>query len=92
MSPHEPGQRAEARLEIVNPLGLHMRAAQRLIAAIDKLDAQITICKDDQTVNARSIIGLMMLAAGQGSHIDVVATGADAQAAVDAIAAMLASG
>jgi phosphocarrier protein len=82
-------QRVEARLEILNPQGLHMRAAQRVIEAIKDFDAQITVCKDDQTVNARSIIGLMMLAAGQGSFIDVVATGADAQAAIDAIAAVL---
>lgn len=86
----DAGPRVEARLEILNPQGLHMRAAQRLIEAIAKLDAQISISKDDQTVNARSIIGLMMLAAGQGTSIEVVAVGADAQAAVDAIAAVLA--
>ena len=77
------------RLEIKNRLGLHMRAARLLIQAVEKLDARISICKDDQTVNGKSIIGLMMLAAGQGSCIDVVAEGADCQAAVDAIAALV---
>jgi phosphocarrier protein HPr len=76
-------------LEIKNRLGLHARAAALLVQTVTQFDAEITISKDDQTVNGKSILGLMMLAAGQGCSIEVAAQGADAQAAVDAIAALV---
>ena len=83
--------RVVCRLEIVNRLGLHARAAALLVQTVAPLDADITVTKDDQTVNGKSILGLMMLAAGQGSAIEVIAQGADAQAAVDAIAKLVES-
>jgi phosphocarrier protein len=81
--------RVARRLEIKNRLGLHARAAALLVQTVSKFDAEITVSKDDQTVNGRSILGLMMLAAGQGSAIEIVAQGPDAEAALDAIAALL---
>jgi phosphocarrier protein len=81
--------RVARRLEIKNRLGLHARAAALLVQTVSKFDAEITVSKDDQTVNGRSILGLMMLAAGQGSAIEIVAKGPDAEAALDAIAALL---
>ena len=81
--------RATCRLEIKNRLGLHARAAALLVQTVTQFDAEITISKDDQTVNGKSILGLMMLAAGQGSPIEVAADGPDAQAALDAIAALV---
>lgn len=81
--------RAACRLEIKNRLGLHARAAALLVQTVARFDAEITVSKDDQAVNGKSILGLMMLAAGQGSCIDVVAQGLDAQAALDAIGALV---
>src|SRR5215471_10197309 len=90
MSQRAPGPaRAACRLEIKNRLGLHARAAALLVQTVAKFEAEITIKKDDQTVNGKSILGLMMLAAGQGSAIEVAAQGADAQAALDAITALV---
>jgi len=90
MSERAGGGACVATLEIQNRLGLHARAAAMLVQTVAKFDAEITVTKDDQTVNGKSIIGLMMLAAGQGSCIEISATGADAQAAVDAITALVA--
>ena len=81
--------RVVCRLEIVNRLGLHARAAALLVQTVAPLDADITVTKDDQTVNGKSILGLMMLAAGQGSSIEVAAQGPDAEAALDAIEALI---
>lgn len=81
--------RVARRLEIQNRLGLHARAAALLVQTVSQFDAEISVSKDDQTVNGRSILGLMMLAAGQGSSIEIVAQGPDAQAALDAIAALV---
>jgi phosphocarrier protein len=80
-----------ARLEIVNRLGLHARAAVLLVQAATRFDAQVTVTKDDQSVDGRSIMGVMMLAAEQGSYIDVETTGQDARAALDAITALVAN-
>jgi phosphocarrier protein len=92
MSQHGAGPaRATRQLEITNRLGLHARAAALLVQTVAQFDAEITVTKDDQTVNGKSILGLMMLAAGPGSSIEVAAQGPDAQAAVDAIAALVAA-
>ncbi len=79
-----------ATLEIVNKLGLHARAAVLLVQASARYDAQVTVSKDGQAVDGRSIMGVMMLAAEQGSHIDVETSGPDARAALDAIAELVA--
>jgi phosphocarrier protein len=83
-----PSQAAR-RLEIRNLLGLHARAAALVVQTVARFEAEITVTKDDQTVNGKSILGLMMLAAGQGSSIDVAAQGPDAQEALDALAALV---
>ena len=80
-----------ATLEIVNRLGLHARAAVLLVQASTRFEAQVTVTKDGQSVDGRSIMGVMMLAAEQGSHIDVETTGPDARAALDAIAELVAN-
>jgi phosphocarrier protein HPr len=72
-------------LEIKNRLGLHARAAAQLVQTAAQFDAEITIGKDNQVVNGKSIIGLMMLAAAQGSCIDVEVSG---RQAVEALAAI----
>ena len=80
-----------ATLEIVNKLGLHARAAVLLVQASARYDAKVTVSKDGQEVDGRSIMGVMMLAAEQGSHIEVETTGADARAALDAITELVAN-
>ena len=73
-------------LEIKNRLGLHARAAAQLVQVATQFDADITVTKEAQTVDGKSILGLMMLAAGQGSFIEVSVSGlqvADALAAIE---------
>jgi phosphocarrier protein len=81
----ERSPRASAGVEICNRLGLHARAARLLVEAVRGLDAEVTIRRDEQTVNGKSILEIMMLAAGPGTALEVVATGPDAAAAVAAI-------
>lgn len=80
-----------ATLEIVNKLGLHARAAVLLVQAATKFASQVKVSKDGQDVDGRSIMGVMMLAAEQGSHIDVETSGPDARAALDAITELVAN-
>jgi len=73
-------------LEIKNRLGLHARAAAQLVQVATQFEAEITVTKEGQTVDGKSILGLMMLAAGQGSFIEVSVSGpqaADALAAIE---------
>lgn len=74
-----------ATLEIRNRLGLHARAAVLLVQTANRFEAEITVGKDGQVVNGRSIMGIMMLAAEQGSSIDVTASGTQAEEALQAI-------
>ncbi|HSP99854.1 MAG TPA: HPr family phosphocarrier protein [Candidatus Dormibacteraeota bacterium] len=83
------GPRASATVEIINRLGLHARAARLLVEAVRGFDAEVTIRRDEQTVNAKSILEIMMLAAGPGTALEVVAVGPDADDAVAAIRALV---
>ncbi|MBM4298017.1 MAG: HPr family phosphocarrier protein [Deltaproteobacteria bacterium] len=73
------------KLEIKNKLGLHARAAALLVQTANKFAAQIKFAKDGQTTDGRSIMGVLTLAATQGSKIQVEASGEDAEQAVKAI-------
>jgi phosphocarrier protein len=77
--------------QIVNKLGLHARAAAQLVKLAEQFSSEVKIGKDDQVVNGKSIMGLMMLAASRGSAIDVEATGDDAEAMLDAIGELIAN-
>jgi len=84
--PAAPGDAVLCKnLEIKNRLGLHARAAAQLVQTAAQFDAEITVVKDNQVVNGKSIIGLMMLAAAQGSCIDVSVSGPQAVEALEAI-------
>lgn len=72
-------------LEIKNRLGLHARAAAQLVQVATQFEADITVTKDGQAVDGKSILGLMMLAAGQGASIEVTVSGPQAAAALAAI-------
>jgi phosphocarrier protein HPr len=78
-------------VEIVNKRGLHARASAKFVKLAASFDAEVTVSKDGQTVDARSIMGLMMLAAGPGSEIGIAAEGEQAQQAVEALAALVAA-
>lgn len=77
-------------LDIVNKRGLHARAAARFVKEAARYKAAIRVSKDGTEVSGRSIVGLMMLAAAQGSAIHVVAEGPDAAEALEALAALVA--
>jgi phosphocarrier protein len=73
------------KLEIKNKLGLHARAAALLVQTVNKFSAQVTVSKGGQTADGRSIMGVLTLAATQGSKIQVEASGEDAERAIKAI-------
>ncbi|MEO6952465.1 MAG: HPr family phosphocarrier protein [Polyangia bacterium] len=77
--------RAEARLQIVNELGMHARAATKFVQAANKFKSTLTVEKDGQVVNGKSIMGVLMLVAAKGTHIQVVSEGPDAEAALAVI-------
>ena len=72
-------------VEIVNERGLHARASAKFVKMAAGFDAEVTVTRDGTTVDARSIMGLMMLAAGLGSTIEIAAEGPEAQQALDAL-------
>jgi len=82
---------ASASVEIVNERGLHARASAKFVKLATSFDAEISVTREDHTVDARSIMGLMMLAAGPGAIIAISATGPQSQAAVTALAALVAN-
>ena len=76
---------ATASVDIVNERGLHARASARFVKLASAFDAEVRVTKDDQTVDAQSIMGLMMLAAGPGSTIEISAEGRQAEEALQAL-------
>ncbi|MCP4386214.1 MAG: HPr family phosphocarrier protein [Hyphomicrobiales bacterium] len=85
-----PQGRVESDLAICNRRGLHARAAAHFVRCAESYDADIEVTKDGTTVGGTSIMGLMMLAAAPGSTIHVAAQGPDAEAALAALAALVA--
>ena len=76
---------AKKEVEIVNRLGLHARPCSKFVKLASTFKAEIWVSKDDESVNGKSIMGLMMLAAGQGSKLHIKCEGADAEAALTAL-------
>jgi phosphocarrier protein HPr len=76
---------AKKEVEIVNRLGLHARPCSKFVKLASTFKAEIWVSKDDESVNGKSIMGLMMLAAGQGSKLHINCEGADAEAALTAL-------
>jgi phosphocarrier protein len=79
-------------LVIPNKRGLHARAAAKFVTLAERFSAAIDVVKDGQCVSARSIMGLMMLGAGQGSSIELRVEGLEAKEAMDALVALVESG
>ena len=67
----------ETKVTIINKLGLHARAAAKFVTLATKFDCEIFLQKDKQKVNGKSIMGVMMLAASQGSTLDIEVSGDD---------------
>ena len=76
--------------EIVNRLGLHARAAAKLTHIASGFQSEIWLSRSGRRVNAKSIMGVMMLAAGKGSTVKIEAQGADADAALAALTKLIA--
>jgi phosphocarrier protein HPr len=81
----------EREARIVNKLGIHARPAAEIVKTAGKFKSNITIVRDDLEVNAKSIMGVMMLAAENGATVILRATGDDAEAALDALCAVIAN-
>jgi phosphocarrier protein len=77
--------------KIINKRGLHARAAARFVQCVERFDASVTVSRDQSSVDGESIMGLMMLAAGPGTTVRVSAAGSDAEAALTAIAELIAT-
>jgi phosphocarrier protein len=82
---------AARELAIVNQRGLHARASAKFVKCAEGFDAEITVSREGMTVPATSIMGLMMLGAAMGTSISVVAKGPEAEAALEALALLVAS-
>ena len=78
-------------VEIINQRGLHARASAKFVKLAATFEAEVKVSKDGQTVDARSIMGLMMLAAAPGCCIDIEAEGEQAQEAVQALVELVAA-
>jgi len=76
---------AKATANICNTRGLHARASAKFVKLASSFEAEIQVARDGVTVDARSIMGLLMLGAGDGCSIDISAEGSDAQDAIDAL-------
>lgn len=76
-------------LPIVNRKGLHARASAKFVQTVERFGSDVTVTRCGETVGGRSIMGLLTLAAAQGTRITVTARGNDADACLDAIAALV---
>lgn len=81
----------EKETEIVNRLGLHARAAAKLVHTAGNYQSRITVEKDGEEVDAKSILGVLLLAAAQGSQVTIRCDGADEKEALDAVTGLIAN-
>ena len=81
--------KASKELTIINRLGLHARPSALFVKTASRFRAEIWVEKDGERVNGKSIMGLMMLAAGQGSKLQVLCEGPDAESALSEIEAII---
>lgn len=79
-------------VEVPNRLGLHARAAARFVHVATRFAAHVRVRKDARVMDGKSIMGVLLLAAGQGSRIEISADGPDEAAAIDALATLVQSG
>ncbi len=77
------------KVTLVNKLGLHARASAKLVSLASEFDSEVLLKRNGQAVNAKSIMGLMMLAAAKGSELELCADGRDEKKAVDALVGLI---
>ena len=82
---------AHRTVEIINKRGLHARASAKFVKLAADYDAEVTVSREGHSVDARSIMGLMMLGAGPGSVLELAAEGGDAEAVLDALSELVAA-
>lgn len=82
-------QEARASFEIINELGLHARAATKLVQLAARYTCEIEIKRDGQRANAKSVMGVLLLCGAKGSVLDVIARGEGAADAIDAIGVLI---
>jgi phosphocarrier protein HPr len=80
------------RVVVVNQLGMHARAAAKFVHLATRFQAQIRVARDAREMDGKSIMGILLLAAGCGTTITIVADGPDETEAIDALAALVAGG
>jgi phosphocarrier protein HPr len=90
-APSSPSGAVTREIPIINKRGLHARASAKFVKMVEQFDAEVLVTRGSETVGGTSIMGLMMLSAGPGTSIVVSATGADAEAAVAALAELVGS-
>lgn len=78
-------------IPVINKRGLHARASAKFVQMVERFSAEVWVTRNGETVGGTSIMGLMMLSAGIGTTITVSAIGPQAQEAIDALAALMAS-
>jgi phosphocarrier protein len=88
----DQGLTLRRRVTVVNRRGLHARAAVKFVNMAEQFVAEIEVARDNMVVCGTSIMGLMMLAAPAGSELEIRARGREAEAALDALAALVAAG
>ena len=81
---------AIGRFEIVNALGLHARAATKLVQLAARFPCDVQVAREEQSANGKSVMGVLLLCGSRGTVIEVTATGERAQECVDAIGALIA--
>jgi phosphocarrier protein HPr len=86
-SPKKPGGKlaVDRELVVLNKLGIHARPAAMFVKVANRFTSNILVDKDGEQINGKSIMGLMMLAAGPGTKLTISCEGEDCQAAMDAI-------
>lgn len=82
----------EGRVEVINVLGLHARAAARFVRTATRYRASVTVSKDGTTTDGKSILGILFLAAAVGSEIVIAADGEDENEALTALVELVADG
>ena len=76
-------------LRIINKLGLHARAASKLVSTASGYEADITLAREGQQVSGKSIMGVMMLGAARGTELELIVDGPDEEAAADALSELV---
>jgi phosphocarrier protein HPr len=89
--PNVPAGAVSKELLIINKRGLHARASAKFVQLVERFACEVWVTRGGETVGGRSIMGLMMLAAGPGTTVTVSALGADAERAITAITELVAS-